>query len=214
MLLGAVAAVGLPVGAAAGKSAHRHSQKGCAAANRIVLQDRWVQIVRRRVFTRSAGAYQTDLFACQRRTRRALPLADPQFPAIFISRRSVRLAGKFAAGYALLDSGSEGWYVIRIVDLRSAHPRYLLDQRSTITMQQPFGAPVTDLALSDTGRAAWIVRPFAVSPSPPLEVRASDVHGVVHLLDSGTAIRPGSLRLRGLMVTWRDGAQVLSSTLP
>jgi hypothetical protein len=73
---------------------------------------------------------------------------------------------------------------------------------------------VDAIVLRPDGAVAWIAQISSVirRGSGGLAVVAVDAHGE-RLLDSGAAIVPGSLRLRGSTLTWRDGSRLRSAPL-
>lgn len=78
-------------------------------------------------------------------------------------------------------------------------------------------AEVTSLAVKRDGALAWIATNFLNSgcphpPGPVIEVRAHDRTGF-HVLDTGTAIVPGSLQLSGSRLTWIDAGMTRSAIL-
>jgi hypothetical protein len=72
---------------------------------------------------------------------------------------------------------------------------------------------VDSLVLRADGDLAWIaVGSSIVAHNRVVEVHAQDRTGN-HLLDTGAAVRPASLRLHGVELTWRDGRTLRSATL-
>jgi hypothetical protein len=76
---------------------------------------------------------------------------------------------------------------------------------------------VGSLALQADGAIAWIGTNFlgfaCISPpGPEIEVRRHDRRGL-RILDSGTTIVPGSLRLLRGVLSWTDGAVRRTSRL-
>jgi hypothetical protein len=74
-------------------------------------------------------------------------------------------------------------------------------------------ASVDSLVARPDGAAAWIAQASSLgNHQKNVELRRVDARGQ-SLLDSGPAIAPRSLRLRGSTLTWRHGGQPRSSTL-
>jgi hypothetical protein len=73
---------------------------------------------------------------------------------------------------------------------------------------------VDSLVLKPDGAVAWIATGSSIVShgAPQREVHKVDRAGP-SLLDSGSSVRPSSLRLRGSTVTWKHGGAVRSTTL-
>jgi hypothetical protein len=73
---------------------------------------------------------------------------------------------------------------------------------------------VTSLALRGDGAVGWIARDDSLVGQRPTTYEVhSFTAGKASLLDSGTSIAPGSLRLAGARMTWRHGSATRSATL-
>lgn len=109
-----------------------------------------------------------------------------------------------------IDTGSTEVIVRRLTD-----GRQLRSEASIAGMLGPESFESVDsLVLKPDGAAAWIATGKSIVHvgSKLVELHRVDSRGSA-LLDSGTAIKPGSLVLHGSRLSWRHGGAVRTSTL-
>lgn len=211
----AVAAVPAPHSDAA-----RHFQAGCRPANsQTVTHSRYVRVFTRRVREESNNrGYEIKAFGCLFSTGRAYSLGlDDVGLNSYASH--FRIAGPFV-GYALGDYDDFGNQAdrVRVVDLRTG---------KTVHSSRAFTGPTrggidaeelvtVSLVLKRYGAVAWIGAYRAEDGDedlpPRFEVHRIDSRGT-RLLDSGEAIRPRSLRLRGATITWQNAGRQRHASL-
>jgi hypothetical protein len=125
----------------------------------------------------------------------------------------VRVRGEIA-GYGVrlcgVDTG-EGEIVVRRLDDRRILHRAAAVRASTGPESY---SQVASLVLGLGGSVAWVgtSQSIVTQAGGVTEVHAIDRVGS-RLLDSGSTVRPGSLRLHGARVTWRHGSATRSATL-
>ncbi len=126
--------------------------------------------------------------------------------------QAVKLAGSLAAYGAKtcgVDTGTAAVVVRRLTD-----GKQLFTGRATtgFTGVESYQS-VQSLVLKSDGAVAWIGTSRQIFSTRS----AVEVHAVSHarqsLLDSGTAIAPGSLRLSGSKLSWKHGAAERTATL-
>jgi hypothetical protein len=83
----------------------------------------------------------------------------------------------------------------------------------------PIGAAAIDLVVNEHSSVAWITERWRRQKAGPIASVGFEVHSATTsgraLLDSGTGIAPGSLRLApGGEVTWLDGGLPVYAMLP
>src|SRR5205823_2921179 len=85
---------------------------------------------------------------------------------------------------------------------------------TTLPLGAEFFQAVESIVVRTDSAVAWIGsgRSIAMGNHHDIEVLKADSHGKTRL-DSGTAIKPGSLRLNGPNVTWIHGTQTRSAPL-
>jgi hypothetical protein len=124
----------------------------------------------------------------------------------------VRVAGEFA-GYGLtrcgVDTGSTQVIVRRLSDGK----RMLGAPAASSPGPESFQS-VGSLVLKPDGAVAWIgVGNSIVTHTRTVAVYKADRHGSVERLDSGTTVRPGSLRLHGSKLSWAHNGSVRQASL-
>ncbi len=142
-----------------------------------------------------------------------------------VATRNVRLSGKlvayedFATGIpSSAPSAPSGVaYRILVIDLVSRHGVRSAPTGKPTAAQQD-GAlegvgPTTDLVLKRDGAVAWIVNDDFPPATPTYQVWKYDVGAQPVMLASGHDIAPGSLRLAGSTLRWRQGATLPSTPL-
>jgi hypothetical protein len=137
----------------------------------------------------------------------------------------VRLAGPYVAtADEFVSDGGIDAATVAVMDLRRRQRASPLAEGSPIRFRGQarvvHRAPATvadrqhdhvrALVLRRTGSVAWIAQDLVTGA---FEVHAVGGHSK-RLLDQGPAIDPASLSLRGLRVTWRNGATLRAATLP
>jgi hypothetical protein len=212
LLLAGIVSSGLAVAPGIANSA-KSKAKSCAVAHSHTIHvDRAV-----RVFTK--GEF---LAGCSRRDGRIKTLAHDGFLEDGMGSENyahVRVAGTWVAheDYATFNPVVSS--VVVVQDLRRAGKRIA---SGTIAYYAGFrlsaperlvhlatNARVTDLELRDNGTVAWIQRDPA---GTQLTVRVLGKHATTDL-DSGPAIDPASLRLKGRTLTWTVASAVRSATI-
>ena len=71
---------------------------------------------------------------------------------------------------------------------------------------------VTALVVKADAAVGWIARAASVGGHTLVQVRRLDRHGA-RVLDSGSAVGTGSLRLRGTTLSWRHGSATRTAAL-
>jgi hypothetical protein len=124
----------------------------------------------------------------------------------------VAVAGALAA-YGLKSCGID-LCTARVIVRRLSDGRQVVDDdANSLPLGPEFIQTVVSLVLRADGDLAWIaVGSSIVAHNRVVEVHAHDTTGN-HLLDTGAAVRPGSLRLHGVELTWRHGRTLRSATL-
>lgn len=162
------------------------------------------------VFSVAGGTY-----ACSRRTGRKYRLAGSR-PCVGEGSElsgPVRIAGDLV-GYGLLTCHIDAGVAEVIV--RSLRTGRVI-RRDPALFDAGGAEPsesIAALVLQRGGNVGWIAtatHPAGEGP-PMIEVHRATSRGAVRL-DSGASIAPRSLRLRGSLMTWRDGSAVRSASL-
>jgi hypothetical protein len=108
-----------------------------------------------------------------------------------------------------IDTGSSQVVVRRLSD----DQQILTAGASSLQLGPESYVSVTAVALRADGHVAWIAMGSSIATHrKDVEVHQQDARGA-HLLDSGAAVRPQSLKLRGTRLTWIHGRSLRSSTL-
>jgi hypothetical protein len=149
-----------------------------------------------RLFT---GADGND-YACLYSVGRAFYLSGAEH----YEYERVHFAGPYVAYVQNVEGGDEA---VGEMDLRNGR-LHTFEIATPIENSVCYG--VGSLALQADGGIAWIGTNFLAfdcisPPGPEIEVRRHDRRGL-RILDSGTAIVPGSLRLLRGVLSWTDGA--------
>lgn len=122
------------------------------------------------------------------------------------------VAGVLAA-YGLTSCGVDLGTTSVIVRRLSDGRRLVDDGANSLPLGAESYQSVDSLVLRADGDVAWIaVGSSIVGHTRVVEVHVQDGTGN-HLLDSGAAVRTGSLRLRGVKLTWLHGRKLHSATL-
>jgi hypothetical protein len=121
------------------------------------------------------------------------------------------VAGEIAA-YASERCGVDTGFTQVLV--RNLHSGKRLSAATAVASPGPESfASVDSLVARSDGSAAWIAQASSLgNHQKTVEVRRIDAHGESRL-DSGTAIAPRSLRLRGTRLSWTHGGQPRSAIL-
>ncbi|MGI8412296.1 MAG: hypothetical protein ACR2QA_07345 [Solirubrobacteraceae bacterium] len=203
-LAGMAAALSLvePVSA----SANQHHLRPCAG--------RGVKTI---LATRAGTVFSLDgvTYACSRRTGRRYRLAGSRPCAGEGSELSgpVRIAGN-RIGYGRVMCGID--FLPAEVIVRSLRTGRVIRREPAVTDDSGIepSESIDAVVLRPGGDVGWIAtsaHPAGEGP-PVIEVNRASARGAV-LLDSGASIAPGSLRLRGSLMTWRDASAVRSAPL-
>jgi hypothetical protein len=124
----------------------------------------------------------------------------------------VVVAGALAA-YGLKSCGIDLCTASVIVRRLSDGRQVVDDDANSLPLGPESMQSVDALVLRADGDLAWIaVGSSIVGHNRVVEVHEQDRTGN-HLLDKGAAVRPGSLRLRGVELTWLHGRTLRSATL-
>jgi len=156
-----------------------------------------------RLFT---GADGND-YACLYSVGRAFYLS----PDEHYEYRLVHFSGPYAAYVQNIEASDDN---VGEMDLRTGHLRTF---EIATPIENSVCYEVGSLALKADGAIAWIGTNFLgfACPSPPgpeIEVRRHDRRGL-RILDHGTGIVPGSLRLLNGVLSWTDGGVKRKATL-
>lgn len=123
----------------------------------------------------------------------------------------VALAG-IVAGYALSSFGVDT-VSAQVVVRDLANGREVHEAAATSVVLPEAFQSVDAIVVKSDGAVAWISHAGSVvSHRQRTEVHRLDTRGP-ELLDSGSGIAPGSLRLRGSTLTWRHGSVTRRATL-
>lgn len=108
-------------------------------------------------------------------------------------------------------------FSIGVIDVESG-PRVLLSTDVGCSIDAGFvkSERPTDLVVNEHGSVSWIVTKSGLGhASKSIEVRSEATTHATALVDSGSGIVPGSLRLApGGEVSWLDGGRTLYASLP
>jgi hypothetical protein len=130
-------------------------------------------------------------------------------------QRNFAAAGRYVAfeDYTVGQSGAR--YLIKTVDLKTGRLRFSVpDGRLPSSVQdgESHGlGPTTDVVLRATGGTAWITKD-AYASETRYEVHKRDADGSA-LLDQGSQVEPGSLRLQASTLAWTSAGVRRSATL-
>jgi len=228
VVLSAVAVLGLGWISSGGVSASKDRAERCRPKGSItILQNRVGRVFADEPVAPSEDRKLYTTYQCAFDTGRVIEVDDP-FEASFAYRPpAMDLAGRLFA-YAIdsnsVDGPSNTSIIVR--DL-SQGPRFddtVLDV-SAKTSETQLAPKIGSLVANPGGEVAWISCPQAprvdgtrgptcLRPGHPDHVFKVD-SGTKRrrLLSSGSDIDPGSLRLRGSRLTWRQGGRTRSATL-
>jgi hypothetical protein len=121
-------------------------------------------------------------------------------------------AGEFAA-YGLSRCGVDTGYT-QVIVRRLTDGKVVRSAAATSPPGVESYQSVGSLVLRRDGAVAWIGNGQSIiGHGHVIEVHKARRRGPVALLDSGLAVRPGSLRLRGSQLTWRHGTALLHARL-
>jgi hypothetical protein len=159
-------------------------------------------------------------FACLLHRVRTLQLGPALPRGRFAEPDHVAVAGTFVAFVAsqgCLHSRCEAIEVIDVANRRRA----LFIPNVGYGGKAPASAEATDLVVNEHGSVAWIMQRWMRQPGGRttaivgLDVHSATTSGSTALLDSGTGIVPGSLRLApGGEVSWIDAGRTRYAPLP
>lgn len=155
---------------------------------------------------------QTDGFACRVSTGAARAFVDPKLLLaqydVEIPRATVKISGLFAGAVVEVATGSRGGPTITVIDLNPKHPKISF-------MGDPGGSgggPVTALALSSSGKVAWITS-FSSGRATSYAVVEGVGSSKRRILDKGRKISPRSLGVTGSTLTWVNAGHRRTHTL-
>ena len=153
------------------------------------------------------------VYGCSRRTALRTKLGKSRICISALLVDPVVVAGNdvaYGAETCGVDTGNTQVIVRRLTDGKQ------LRAESAVTGQVGVESYefISSMVVKPDGAVAWIAhaRSLAGKGPNPIEVHAADAHGT-SLLDSGPAVAPDSLRLRGSKLTWTHGGAVRSATL-
>ncbi len=211
-----------PVAAAAASCTPKHN--GLTAKNaRVIVYGEYTGI------DAYSGGESTTYYACLRANGRPVAIGQRvasggEYPPN-VEMQDLRIAGAFAAdesadGFASAaactkyDPGAECNTIVR-------YRVEIADVAARRTLKVPVSGPVSSLALSPAGAAAWVVTtpPASPSSSPSSALYAIAVHpaghgslrGHVVVIDRGQEIT--SVSFAGSTLRWSDGAQPKTQTI-
>lgn len=146
-------------------------------------------------------------YGCSFRVGRSVRFALPDLP---LGYGALALAGPYVA-YSVTGDCSADYCdpnSVVVQDLRTGRVRYVDGVDVAV-------AHVTGLVLRVNGAAAFITSTYddTGAQRPGYEVVAVATGGPAKILDSGTAVDPGSLALAGKTMYWTAGGQPRSATL-
>jgi hypothetical protein len=125
----------------------------------------------------------------------------------------VRLSGAIVA-YGLESCGVDTGSSLVVVRNLATTTRTAEVSAGTLPLGPESYVSVASLVLRHNGHVGWIATDSSLVGQHPTTY---EVHrftaGKSSLLDSGTAIHPGSLRLAGARMTWQNGTQKRSASL-
>jgi hypothetical protein len=197
VLTGLVSATAAVLGGSAGAATAASS--ACAPAGaQIKLSNSRAQVY----------ALSKAIYACDRSTRRTTKLGQTTICNVTARVDNLALAGDVVA-YGLdrcgVDTGSTTVVVRRTSDGTRLHSLAAITGPSLVESYQSINA----LVVTAKGAVAWI----ATDSSIIGRGKRIEVHANGRLLDSGPAIKVGSLRLHGSKLSWRDGAKTRTARL-
>jgi hypothetical protein len=153
------------------------------------------------------------VYGCSDRTGRTTRLGQSR-SCIATSRAGPAAVAGELAGYGLqtcgVDTGTAEVVVRRLSDGAVLRTQNATAGRRGPESYQSVGA----IVVKSDGAVAWVGSAASIiSHRAQLEVLAGDARGRTRVLDSGGAITPASLRLRGARLSWTDGGRTRSATL-
>jgi len=158
-------------------------------------------------------------YACLLRRGTTLALAPTDPELLSEKLHHITLAGALVAFVDSQNYAGARCDVIEVIDV--ANRRTLLSVSNVgCGGKAPVGEEATDLVVNEHGSVSWIteiVRRQKAGPiaSVSFEAHSATTSGSTALLDSGTGIAAGSLRLApGGEVGWIDGGRSLYAILP
>ncbi len=164
--------------------------------------------------SRAARVYVTGnrVYGCSRHGTTSFLLGQRATCIQAVRVDPVVVAGKFAAYGSErcgVDTGNTAVIVRRLSDGKTLRSAAATSPPGAESYQS-----VGSLVLKRDGAVAWIGMGSSIGQhTHRTEVYKADSHGSVQRLDSGDAIRPGSLVLSGSRLSWKHGDTVRHATL-
>ena len=190
----------------------RHRPRCSPRGSETITQDRSVRVYSIPEYIEGVRQKHEGIYACVLRSGKTIALKPPRRYLPLHQLDHITLAGvivAFGDGWHGIDSGCTS---IVVLDLASGRTLLRLPQVACF-VDAGFvrEGQLTDLVVNSHGSVAWI------ASKGRREARGFEVHsantGSTALLDEGPEIVPGSLRLAGGEVTWRDGVRELAVNL-
>ena len=203
--------------ASSGASASGSHRSRCfpRGANTIAL-DRRVRVYSMPEYVEGVRTKRAGTYTCLLHRGTTLALKPTRRKRPLRELEHITLAGTIVAFVDFQHGIDSGCDVIEVIDMAKSR---------TVLVVPEVGCSVdggfvksegaTDLVVNEHGTVAWIVtRSGFGHPSESIEVHSETTSGSTALLDSGTGIVPGSLRLApGGEVTWLDAGRLLYAHL-
>lgn len=209
MALAVAGAAGCLLAAPSAMSAAEQPACGPASA-RTIVADAVARVYRvRRVRAGAQGDVSYQYYGCT--TGEGTPVMIG-FTDAANRIRAVKLVGTLVGAIADQNGVDSATSTLAITDLATGRA---LHTTQTLTVYLPNGSDenLVTYVLSPSGDIAWATSRSSLGRKPVATIRRVIGH-TVNVLDRGTRVRPGTLRLRGHVVQWLHGKGRRRAALP
>jgi hypothetical protein len=189
--------------------AYRHHTAGLSscrlAGAQVLATDPVVQV------SFSPANDHSRVYVCLR--RKGLAYANGSVEAqLHEAIAPVALSGYFVAYGATVYGTDTSTARLVVLDAATRHTVASLPATTFGSGPESFHS-VSDLVVARDGSIAWIARSTGAFSALTFEVHSA-THNIARVLDHGPQIVPGSLRLQGGTVSWRNGSRLSNAQLP
>jgi hypothetical protein len=215
-------AVGGTIDASRVSASHSHRSRCFPHGAHTIALNRHVRVYSIPEYLEGVRIESPSTYACLLRRGTTLALAGPtrgKRPRRSHELEHITLADAIVAFVDFQFYIDHGCEVIEVIDM--ARKRIVLSVPNVGCRGKLLsGQEATDLVVNEHGSVAWITQRWmrqrdGYPSSVSFEVHSASTSGSTALLDSGTGIAAGSLRLApGREVSWIDGGRTLYASLP